>query len=179
VVAARTRQLEFANRQLARLATLDGLTGITNRRGFDQQFAEIWDAALADQSSLALLMIDVDHFKHYNDRHGHLAGDHALKSVAQRLAKSIHEREVLARFGGEEFVVLLPGAELGAARARGEELRHDLEAHGEDFEHLTVSVGVAATVPGGGVTPNGLIDAADQALYRAKHAGRNRVEVAV
>jgi diguanylate cyclase (GGDEF)-like protein len=125
---------------------------------------------------LALVMIDVDHFKQFNDRHGHLEGDQQLRWVAQQLSHGVHPvRELLARFGGEEFSLVLPGLHLDEAVARAERLR---QRFSQPDSPLTVSLGVAAEVPEAGSDPSMLLRRADTALYRAKRRGRNRVEAA-
>ena len=176
-IGERTRELERANAQLARLATLDGLTAVPNRRGFDAFLDEHWAECRAAGAPLSLLMIDVDHFKQFNDRHGHLAGDEALRAVALELARfASGEREMLARFGGEEFAMVLSGAPAEAAAERANYVR-DHFAERAERDGLTLSIGVATLVPAIGIPPRQLIDLADAALYLAKRNGRNRVEV--
>lgn len=176
-----TRQLEEANARLQRFSYLDGLTGIANRRRFDEFLAESWKRAGQNHGSVGLVLIDVDHFKGFNDAHGHAAGDEALRQVAKALAGSVHRSEdVVARYGGEEFAVVLPGVTPEGALVVAERLRAAVEAlqiqHGRDvFSRLTVSVGVASAVPAAGAGHLTLVKAADGALYRAKHDGRNRV----
>ena len=175
-IAERTRELERANLQLARLAALDGLTGVPNRRGFDTFLDLHWATCRERGAPLSLLMIDVDHFKRFNDRHGHLAGDEALRTIATELARfASGEHEMLARFGGEEFAMVLSGAPLEAALERAEYVRAHFSERAER-DGLTLSIGVAWMVPMLGVAPRQLIDAADAALYQAKRNGRNRVE---
>lgn len=175
-VAAHTRDLEIANQRLSRLAVQDGLTGITNRRGFEQFYLRTWNRLAEHRQNLAVLMVDVDFFKQYNDRHGHLLGDEMLRGIAQQLEQEVHEpEELLARFGGEEFVIVLPGIDIEEATTRAHAVRARCERFGKDRE-VTVSVGVAACVPRGGLKAVQLLDEADAALYRAKKLGRNRVE---
>ena len=175
-ISERTRELERANAQLARLATLDGLTAVPNRRGFDAFLDQHWAECRASGAPLSLLMIDVDHFKQFNDRHGHLAGDEALRAVALELARfASGEREMLARFGGEEFAMVLSGAPAEIALERGQYVR-DHFAERAERDGLTLSIGVATLVPAIGIPPRQLIDLADAALYLAKRNGRNRVE---
>lgn len=175
-IESHTRELEVANQRLAKLAVQDGLTGVTNRRGFEQAYARLWNRLAEVRQPLAVLMVDVDFFKQYNDANGHLAGDEVLRSIARALELHVHEpAEVLARFGGEEFVVLLPNTQIDEALNRAQILRNACEEAGEAND-ITVSVGVAATIPRGGLKPVQLIDEADAALYRAKKAGRNRIE---
>ncbi|MBI2398668.1 MAG: diguanylate cyclase [Xanthomonadales bacterium] len=175
-VAAHTRELEVANQRLSRLAVQDGLTGITNRRGFEQFFARSWNRLAEQRRSLAVLMVDVDFFKQYNDQHGHLLGDEMLRGIARQLEQHVQEpEELLARFGGEEFVVVLCGVEIEEAAMRAHAIRARCEEFGKE-RGITVSVGVAACWPRGGLRPAQLIEEADAALYRAKKLGRNRVE---
>ncbi|HEX5755495.1 MAG TPA: diguanylate cyclase, partial [Arenimonas sp.] len=173
-IAERTRELEDANRQLAELATEDALTRIANRRALEQGLRREWLRCLDQRRTLSVLMIDVDHFKQYNDRHGHLEGDVMLRAVAQHLRERHDpQRELLARYGGEEFALLLPGMPLDQALRRAEALRTDLAA---SELGVTVSIGVAGIVPDVQVEPENLLRRADAALYRAKRGGRNRVE---
>lgn len=176
-ISERTAELEQANAQLAELATEDSLTGLSNRRAFDHGLAREWSRCQAQHAPIALLMIDVDYFKQFNDEHGHLAGDAALRSIAQLLARDVEPmRELLARFGGEEFALVLPAAELSEAAARAETLR--ARAQNADLRGLTLSIGVAVAKPAEGGEDVDLIQAADEALYQAKRDGRNRVAAA-
>ncbi|MGH8028771.1 MAG: diguanylate cyclase [Arenimonas sp.] len=174
-IAERTHELEEVNRKLAELATEDALTGVANRRALEQGLQREWLRCLDQRRPLSVLMIDVDHFKRYNDAHGHLEGDVLLRTIAQRL-QSGHDprRELLARYGGEEFALLLPGVHLEEATRRGETIRNLMATAGDG---VTVSIGVAGFVPSVQSEPNSLLRRADAALYRAKRAGRNRVEV--
>jgi len=173
-ISERTRELEEANRKLSELATEDSLTGVANRRALELGMRREWYRALDQRRPLSVLMIDVDHFKRYNDQHGHLEGDVLLRSIAQRL-QSQHDpkRELLARYGGEEFALLLPGLHRQDAAQRAEQLR---ELIASCSDGVTISIGVAGLVPSVQDEPNTLLRRADQALYRAKRAGRNRVE---
>jgi diguanylate cyclase (GGDEF)-like protein len=177
--------LEQANRELALLASLDGLTGVANRRRFDERLAEEWARAGRAGAPLSLLLVDVDHFKRYNDTYGHLDGDACLRRVAQSLAGAGHRAgDLLARYGGEEFVVILPGTGAAGARAAAERMRAAVEglrlphATSPISEYVTVSVGAATAEPARGGDPAGLVRRADRALYRAKQGGRNRVAAA-
>lgn len=175
-VAAHTRDLEIANQRLSKLAVQDGLTGITNRRGFEQFYARTWNRLAELRQPMAVLMVDVDFFKQFNDQHGHLLGDEMLRGIANQLEQEVSEpTELLARFGGEEFVIVLPNVEIDEATNRAHAIRARCEAFGKERE-ISVSVGVAACVPRGGLKATQLIDEADAALYRAKKLGRNRVE---
>jgi diguanylate cyclase (GGDEF)-like protein len=177
LVSERTADLARANRQLARLATLDGLTGISNRRAFDNYLENAWLQAQQSGAPVSLLMMDVDHFKGYNDAHGHLAGDDMLRRIAGELARAAQgEHEQLARYGGEEFALVLAGADAKEARARAESICSRFRQHLTGG--LTISIGVATRQPRHGGSARELIDAADQALYQAKHNGRARVEMA-
>ncbi|KGM53391.1 hypothetical protein N800_07645 [Lysobacter daejeonensis GH1-9] len=174
-IAERTFALEDANRQLTELATEDPLTGIANRRVLETGLRREWNRCVANGQPLSALMIDVDHFKKFNDDHGHLEGDHTLRQVAELLhAHHDEERELLARYGGEEFSLLLPGVDVEQARQRAEALRATVAASPLG---VTVSVGVAGFVPTRNAERDGLLRRADGALYRAKRGGRNRVEV--
>ena len=172
------RQSELLRTQ----AFIDGLTGVSNRRRFDEALAAEWRRCRRDGAPLALLMIDIDHFKRYNDRYGHQAGDECLKAVAgafrERLSRS---HDLVARYGGEEFACVMPDSDIAGALAKAEELRvavEDLKLPHEDSPTariVTVSIGVTSRVPDGDATPEDLVAAADAALYAAKNAGRNRV----
>ncbi len=176
----RTVELERANGKLVEQAARDGLTGVANRRAMEQALTREWERCREAGESLAVVMADVDHFKQFNDLHGHQEGDAQLRRVAQVLDDEVVvARELAARYGGEEFVLILPGLSAEMAAARAESVRHRAEqvttAGGMPS---TVSLGVAAWVPSLGTEPNELLRSADAALYRAKRAGRNRVEVA-
>jgi diguanylate cyclase (GGDEF)-like protein len=175
MVEARTRELADANRKLDTIAHLDGLTGIPNRRKLDEYLEQVWALCAERERPLAVLAIDVDRFKDYNDRHGHLAGDALLKRLAPILTRNLRRTEDLAaRYGGEEFLVVLPGADAEVAREVGEALR---EKVGTSSIGATISIGVAAETPRSGRAVTELVALADAALYRAKEAGRNRVVV--
>lgn len=176
-VAERTRDLASANARLQQMAHLDGLTGIANRRRLDEELTRTWTQARLDNSPIALLAIDVDHFKRFNDAYGHLAGDELLRRLAVVLAGVLRpEGELLARYGGEEFIVLLSGVGQETALARATALR---EAVSRAALGVTVSIGVAEARPRApDADPTTLIAAADTALYAAKSAGRDCVVVA-
>jgi diguanylate cyclase (GGDEF)-like protein len=174
--------LETLNQTLERLAMQDELTGLANRRQFDTSLKNEFSRAVRNASSLALIMIDVDWFKQYNDIYGHAAGDECLKAIGKVVAdKKRRPGDVAARYGGEELVVLLPGTDVVGAITVAENIRaaiEDLELKhtGNITGHVTVSAGVEAFVPVRYESePVDLIKAADQALYRAKSLGRNRV----
>lgn len=175
-ISERTRELEVANRKLSELATEDSLTGVANRRALELGLAREWQRCGELRLPLSVVMIDVDHFKQYNDRHGHLDGDLQLQRVAKELGVEVQPvRELLARFGGEEFALILPGLHLDEAMARAERLRQRFLV--ADIP-LTISLGVSSMVPQPGIDPTELLRRADTALYRAKRKGRNRVEAA-
>ncbi|PKB20882.1 diguanylate cyclase domain-containing protein [Janthinobacterium sp. 64] len=180
-VAERTQQLEDANRKLATLSITDGLTGLSNRRHFDDVLrAECARAARVGQP-LAVIMLDVDYFKRFNDRHGHQAGDACLIRVAQALAAGMRRAgDLTARYGGEEFSIVLPNTGADEARQIGEALRRAIEElaiplAGADAAQVTISVGIAVQSPPGAADPDALLRLADAALYHAKDAGRNCV----
>ena len=163
------------------LSSFDGLTGITNRRYFDEHLKIEWDRAHEDSALLGLIIIDVDHFKLYNDNYGHLAGDDCLKKVADSISKSLkRSTDFVSRYGGEEFVVILPGANFSSAMRIAENIRADVEAMkiphelSEASDYVTVSLGASSMMPIKESSPEELIKKADKALYRAKENGRNR-----
>jgi diguanylate cyclase (GGDEF)-like protein len=169
------------NRALTALGAIDGLTGIPNRRGFDVALRAAWDRARRAHVPLGVLMIDVDHFKRYNDGQGHQAGDDVLRRIARAISEAaLRPDDVAARYGGEEFAVVLPLADSEAALAIGERVRHGVRALALPYPAVvagivTVSVGVASQEPQRGQESSGLLAAADRALYRAKSEGRDRV----
>lgn len=176
MVAERTAELEAANRQLESMAHLDGLTGIPNRRRMDDYLEQVWQQCVERQRPLSVLVLDVDRFKDYNDRHGHVAGDLFLKKLTETLSHCLRRSEdFLARYGGEEFLVVLPGANAATAFDLAEHMRAEVEAgnHG-----ATISVGLATAVPTPELSIIKLISRADRALYEAKATGRNRVVAA-
>jgi diguanylate cyclase (GGDEF)-like protein len=180
-----SRQLELANRELQRLSASDGLTGLANRRHFDQTLDLEWRRARRTSSEISLLMIDIDAFKPFNDTYGHQAGDDCLKTVASGLEQGLaRATDLVARYGGEEFAVVLPATDAAGAIRLAEELRQAIEAkacpHSTSpvADVVTISIGVATALPHGNGGWQQLVAMADAALYRAKAAGRNRVEVA-
>ncbi|MEK3884243.1 PAS domain S-box protein [Paenibacillus sp. PL2-23] len=175
-------RLHEANRVLRELSTLDGLTGIANRRHFDESFARAWEISAQSGSPLSILLFDIDYFKLYNDTYGHLGGDACLKGIAAGLSPLFRgQGELFARYGGEEFVVLLPGADASAARRaavhiqeRIAELR--LPHEGSKVSHfVTVSLGASTAIAGPNLERADMIEAADKALYQAKIDGRDRM----
>lgn len=184
-VAKRTAELQAANQQLEVLSNTDGLTGLSNRHRFDQVWAQEWQRAVRQGLPLAVVMIDVDHFKLYNDQFGHPAGDECLRRVAAVLAHSVRRAgELAARYGGEEFVVVLPGLDADGAPQEAERIRTEVSALGIPHTGssagavVTVSLGVASRVPQREEGLYLLLQEADDALYQAKHGGRNRVGLA-
>ncbi len=179
-IAERTGELEAANRQLTELAVVDGLTGIANRHAMERALQRGWQRCAERGEPLAVVMADVDHFKQFNDNHGHQAGDMQLRRVAGALAAEVSGvDELAARYGGEEFVLILPGTDGEAAAQRAERVRQRAgAAMAAAGLPGSISLGVAATVPVAGDDPASLVRCADQALYRAKHGGRDRVECA-
>ena len=182
-LAERDGELRSANEHLEQLALIDPLSGLANRRNFDETLARSWKEAIRQRRPVGLLMIDVDHFKLFNDRYGHVQGDACLRRVGKLLMNfACRPGDLSARYGGEEFAVLLPGASLGGARLVAERLRHAIEelciAHADSpLGQVTVSVGAASLVPSLGDSAKGLIEAADEGLYAAKRGGRNTVVV--
>jgi diguanylate cyclase (GGDEF)-like protein len=180
-VEARTRELKAANAKLEALSMQDGLTGLANRRCFDQALEHEWRRAGREATSVALILIDVDHFKKFNDRYGHQAGDACLRQVAGVLAAQAQRAgELAARYGGEEFAVVLPaGGDAGDALELAERIREKIAAlaiphQANDSGVVTVSLGVAALAPRTGDVSATLVEQADKALYQAKQGGRDR-----
>ncbi|HEY1745519.1 MAG TPA: diguanylate cyclase [Xanthobacteraceae bacterium] len=180
-LAVREEELRIANQHLEELASLDGLTGLANRRGFDRELERRWQHAAEQRRPLALLMVDIDHFKLFNDGYGHVRGDACLSSVAETLSLvTLHDAVLVARYGGEEFAVLVPGFDTARTTVLGEEVRRAVEGllltHAETpCGYLTISVGVASLVPDNRQPAADLVEAADNALYAAKRRGRNAV----
>lgn len=184
-VKQRTLELEAANQQLEALSATDGLTGLANRRRFDAYWAEEWQRALRTVAPLAVIMIDVDHFKAYNDHYGHQQGDACLRRVGEALRLNVRRAgELVARYGGEEFVVVMPGATVEQALQMAEAVHAAIRdariAHAASpvAAELTVSLGVAVGTPHATDLPDRLVQAADAALYEAKRQGRNRTVLA-
>lgn len=180
-LSQRNNDLRTMNGRLASLARTDGLTGLANRRTFDVQFSQDWVRARGEGVPLTLVMLDVDHFKAFNDTRGHLQGDEALRAVSRMLsAAAAGTSHLVARYGGEEFVVLMSGADMSAGVAFAEDVRRLLaevaiEHPAAPRRRVTASFGVASILPTAEGSPDALIAAADAALYEAKRAGRDRV----
>ncbi len=177
-----TRQLAEANSMLRRLAVIDPLTEVANRRYFDQAMVQEWRRSRREGRPLGLIMIDIDFFKNYNDAYGHQAGDECLVKVAKALSGCLSRPgDFVARYGGEEFAGVMPNTDLAGAMAVAERMREAvaemaiLHPDSSAAAHVTVSLGVASLIADARTTFQALIKAADQALYRAKETGRNRV----
>jgi diguanylate cyclase (GGDEF)-like protein len=166
--------LRRQNEELERLSLTDGLTGLSNRRFLMQRLNEEALRYRRTRHDLAVLMLDVDHFKKYNDTYGHPAGDEVLKKVARILQVTAREVDCVARYGGEEFCVMLPETPVAGAMKLAERIRQRMIAEQNPGENVTLSIGVAS-LPANGDTPDEVIEAADEALYRAKREGRDRV----
>ncbi|MFC6632324.1 sensor domain-containing diguanylate cyclase [Microbulbifer taiwanensis] len=176
-LGSRMRQQKRARFRAERLARIDGLTGLLNRRAFITDAAALWSTAVRHGRPMSLLLLDIDFFKQFNDRFGHECGDRILERVAKLLTQSCREGDILSRWGGEEFVLLLPETDLAQATVFGERIRREIEcnriAAGFQGPPLTVSLGAAQLQSE--ITLNDLVDAADQRLYDAKRCGRNRI----
>ncbi|RBP75837.1 diguanylate cyclase (GGDEF)-like protein [Shewanella putrefaciens] len=183
MITARTSELAEANRQLEILSNTDGLTNIGNRRLFDMMLQTEWSRGQRSNSSLALIMLDIDHFKQFNDHYGHLAGDDCLKQLASTLSQSGRRAgELVARYGGEEFVILLPNVDNQTVLETAQHIYQLIQAiaipHANtDLGIVTVSAGVAYLQPSNKQNALELVRQADAALYRAKSAGRNCIRV--
>jgi diguanylate cyclase (GGDEF)-like protein/PAS domain S-box-containing protein len=173
---------KMAQIALEQLATRDGLTGLANRRCFDDTLQAEWARAQRQRQPLSLLMVDVDNFKAYNDANGHLGGDECLKRIATAVSSEMRANDLVARYGGEEFAVILPNQSLKGAASVAERIRTRVEqlqvpnrlAAGQ---HVTVSIGAATALASPDTEASELVATADAALYRAKHMGRNRISL--
>jgi diguanylate cyclase (GGDEF)-like protein len=182
-VAERTDALAVANERLELLSITDPLTGLANRRRLEEVLNDEWRRAQRLAEPIGMAMIDIDHFKLYNDHYGHPAGDDCLQRIAAELKRNIRDVDLVARYGGEEFAIVIPGMDIAAARELGERLRATVVALAEPHtlvpdRIVTVSIGVAAMVPPEASDAEHLVELADVELYRAKHSGRNRVMAA-
>lgn len=169
---------------LARLSSIDGLTGIANRRAFDEFFDKQWNLASRTKLHLSIIMVDVDYFKSFNDNYGHIAGDECLKKVAKAINSSLgRSSDMVARYGGEEFVCLLPGTDLTGLELIVEKIRiHIAElkiphAYSSVSNYVTVSIGATSTIPSQESSSKTFLELADQLLYEAKKEGRNRAKI--
>jgi diguanylate cyclase (GGDEF)-like protein len=185
-VAERTAELEQVNRELLRLATLDGLTQVANRRLFDEYLAQEWKRAFREQQPLSLILFDVDYFKLYNDHYGHQAGDDCLKQIAQAMSNAVKRSiDLAARYGGEEFAAILSNTDAEGATIVAQEIREQIvqlkipHARSQVSDYVTLSLGIASIVPSTDTSSKNLIAAADEALYEAKRQGRDRLVVKV
>lgn len=188
VVRARVRtqiRLKQQSDQLSEIAFKDAITGVNNRRAFDERMVLEWNRCKREAQALSVIMLDVDQFKRYNDTYGHGKGDDCLRTVGKVLSAQMQRAaDFAARYGGEEFVVLLPGTDVAGASAVAEQIRAGLEAQAVPHEAssvstvVTASLGVASVKPSDDSTPAALLERADQSLYRAKSGGRNRVVAA-
>ncbi|BCS88286.1 GGDEF domain-containing response regulator [Pseudodesulfovibrio sediminis] len=179
----REQELEHLARRLERMTNLDGLTGIANRRCFDDTLVREWVRNGRDDRPIGLLMIDIDHFKKYNDSLGHVVGDTCLCSVARAIQAATHRPgDLVARYGGEEFAIILPNTDYEGACSVAEAIHTNLakcNLHhpcSHETESVTVSIGVSSGVPNCSNSPEHLLKAADNALYLAKQSGRNRTK---
>jgi diguanylate cyclase (GGDEF)-like protein len=173
---------KMAQIKLEQLATRDGLTGLANRRCFDDTLLAEWARAMRQAQPLSLLMVDVDNFKAYNDANGHLGGDECLKRIAGAVSSEMRANDLVARYGGEEFAVILPnqslkGAAIVAERIRSRVERLQVPDRNAASGHVTVSIGAATALASADSNPSQLVAIADAALYRAKHMGRNRISL--
>ncbi|MBF0102658.1 MAG: PleD family two-component system response regulator [Desulfobacterales bacterium] len=186
ITKARVRtHIELKNKtdMLETLVSLDGLTGIFNRRKFDEYLNAEWKRALRVQTHLSLILMDIDHFKQFNDHYGHATGDDCLRKVANELNNVIkRDNDFLARYGGEEFVVILPNTAINGAKHVAEVLRMAItklnlpHEYSSAASHVSLSLGVASTIPTQTSNlPKALIEAADEMLYKSKKNGRNQV----
>jgi len=169
--------------ELYTLATKDQLTGVLNRRSFEEALGKEVIRAIRENKPLAAIMIDIDNFKHYNDTYGHLQGDEALRKVTRIVSKNTRGSDFVARYGGEEFIVILPGASIKEAehiadRMRSEVEKMEIKPTRKDLPHgynkITMSLGISELGDDG---VQGMLDRADKALYQAKHEGKNRIKI--
>lgn len=180
-LVALTRKLDAANQELVRISSTDNLTGVANRRFFDEAMSVEWRRARRHSNSIAILLCDVDYFKLFNDTYGNRAGDDCLRKIAKAISQHTERpSDIVARYGGEEFAVVLPETTIGGALIVAEKIRKAIG--GLDIRHasspsgqVTLSIGIASAAPGYDNPPDDLIQAANKALYRAKHEGRDRV----
>ncbi|MBD2187625.1 diguanylate cyclase domain-containing protein [Pseudanabaena mucicola] len=184
-IAERTSALETANRQLQRLANIDGLTQVANRLCFDKYWLQQWKLLEKSQQFLSLIIMDVDYFKNYNDYYGHQAGDQCLRQVAQGISKVVmRPQDLVARYGGEEFVVVLPHTPLDGANSVAEAIMaviaslNLIHTKSTVSDRITLSIGISCVIPQPDINSDIPIFLADQALYRAKQEGRNRIVLA-
>jgi diguanylate cyclase (GGDEF)-like protein len=180
-IAERTAELEAANKKLHELATIDSLTTVANRRGFDEYWQQQWLILAEQQQPLALILVDIDHFKRYNDHYGHLTGDECLRQVAQSVSRILNRpTDLLARYGGEEFAIVLPYTSMDGASRVAEAVMLQIKSldlpHADSpvSDRITLSLGISSIIPKYTISLQSPIMEADKALYRAKQAGRNQ-----
>jgi diguanylate cyclase (GGDEF)-like protein len=184
VIARDTREKESLNRELSRLAHQDALSGLANRRHFDQVLGSEWYRLARERRPLAVLFIDIDHFKLFNDRYGHGPGDECLRRVSSALSRSLRRPgDLAARYGGEEFVILLPGTDEKGATDVAERVLGEIDSlkiphYASENGFLTASIGLALTTPDPTLPPESLLQLADAALYKAKSLGRHQLVLA-
>ncbi|MBM7557449.1 transporter substrate-binding domain-containing protein [Halanaerobacter jeridensis] len=178
------QKLAEANNKLKNMSYIDGLTQIPNRRKFDEILEKEWKHCKREQYPLSLIMLDLDFFKEFNDRYGHLAGDDCLKQIAETLEEYVNRpRDLVARYGGEEFIVILPETKAQGAKQVGEKIQQaviDLKIEHKDSKvasYVTVSLGVSTVIPHDDISRDDFVDAVDQAMYQAKQNGRNQIKV--
>lgn len=186
LVGQRTKELEEAKERFERLSKTDALTGLPNRRYFEERLLGEWERAARSGQPIAAIMVDIDHFKQFNDTHGHHAGDECLRRVGESLDKILTRGgDLVARYGGEEFTMLLPETDIRGAKAVAERVRRTIAGlnitwpSAQAAVSITVSAGATAVKPGHRDNPQDFVNVADKALYRAKAKGRNRVEIEV
>lgn len=173
-------KLNSMSSELEKLSQIDGLTGLYNRRFFNEIYLREWKESISSGTALGAMMIDIDYFKVYNDTYGHLAGDSCLQKIAGSIGQTVEELNVyVGRFGGEEFILLLPGVDAGQCSDIAQKIIEDIaelkipSAVKTIGGNVTVSIGIGLITPADGIKPESLVNAADQALYRAKKDGRN------
>lgn len=183
MIEVRTKELNEANRRLQIQSNTDSLTNISNRRHFDHLLSQEWNRCLRSSTPLAVIMLDIDHFKSFNDQYGHLTGDKCLQSIARGLSQAVRRGgEFVARYGGEEFVIILPNTDKQTAFNVAKNIHKmilslSIPHNGSSLGIVTISLGVASLQPSSQQLPVELVQRADAALYRAKLAGRNCIKL--
>ena len=176
------KALEEVNLKLEVLASMDGLTEIPNRRQFDNYLQQEWKRMMREQTSIAVILCDIDFFKRYNDEYGHVAGDKCLKQVAQGIRRAVKRpTDLVARYGGEEFAVIMSNTDIAGAITVAEEIKKELKtlkiphAKSDVGQHVSLSMGIDSLVPGQSDKPDLFVNSVDKYLYQAKEAGRDRI----